>query len=236
MPNKEDEAVFELGRQGQKYINENYEKLCVGLHKVFKDKKLCKKLDLVHWPTGRHKDRSVEALKTLVYVFNKLYPTYKKSTDNISICLFAQAIEKYITLFKLAFKACYYFSTGDIIKKVIHMLVRIRNLKICKCRKHPNIKTNTRTNTRPKNDQPPQVDNMSMESRKAYSSLMPLLNDVANKLENCNIVENNYTPCYCLKCSKFVNGPPDNQNSSLNIVCLECYKKELSNIIESLKS
>ncbi|AYV83664.1 MAG: hypothetical protein Hyperionvirus9_81 [Hyperionvirus sp.] len=128
--------IKELGVMGQKFIEDNKERLhqCVG--KVFTNKNLSRRLDLINWPVGKQKDRSLEAIKTLTYLFNKLYLTFANCTEAKLLCLYCDAIEKYQMLFRLAQGACFNVESLEILKVVMDNLDVIHGLGICKCERH----------------------------------------------------------------------------------------------------
>ncbi|AYV80688.1 MAG: hypothetical protein Harvfovirus4_52 [Harvfovirus sp.] len=128
--------VKEFGAVGQKYVEENKDRIHQCIAKVFTNKNLLKKLDLINWPLGKHKDRSIEAVKTLIYLFNKLYLTFANCTEKKLLCLYCDAIDKFLVLLNLAASACFNVESLDVLKNIIGDLGVIQSLAICKCSRH----------------------------------------------------------------------------------------------------
>jgi len=131
-----EQYVNELAVKGQKFVETNYSKIKLCFNKVFTDKQLCKKLDLNNWPAGKKKDRGEETIKTLMYLFKKLYVTYANCNDKNLRCLYCDAIDKYIILVRLAYSASYNIETLEILRELLLKLTNIQKLGICKCKFH----------------------------------------------------------------------------------------------------
>lgn len=235
MPSKQ--YVNELANNGQKFIECNYTKIKLCFNKVFTDRDLCAKLDLNNWPVGKKKDRSDETMKTLIYLFKKLYQTYAKCNDINLHCLYCDAIDKYIFLVKLAYSACYDIKTLELLRNLLAKLSCIRKLSICKCKIHKKYygfdKYNKKNKINKHRENKPIKNNKIIENDKICQI------DKTEK-NNCNqITQNNTKPLNQNDNNQTIDNDQDktinnNRASAYNAEAKDQLKKNNNNIYKGI--
>lgn len=202
---KSQQYVKSLEIKGQKMIQRDYIIIKSCLHKVFSDKNLNKKLDITNWPSGKNNDRADESIKTLLYLFKKIYSTYVNCNDKKLRCMYCNAIDKYIQLIKLAHRVCCNIKTLEIIRYLLSKLKIIQRLGICKCKlhikyfklnkkhkKHKNKNKNNNNNNKDKliDTEKINTDTITNISAELKSILLRVQeNTIAETIKNDNIQE-----------------------------------------------
>lgn len=130
------EYVKELATKSVNLVELNYSQIKTCFDRVFSDKNLCRQLDLNNWPLGKNNNRAEETIKTLLYLFQKLYLTYTDCEDQLASCIYCDAINKYYSLIKLTQNICSDIQTLDLLKSLSSKLSKIQKLGICKCKLH----------------------------------------------------------------------------------------------------
>lgn len=214
-----------LAVQGQKLIDRHLNKLQLSILKVFTDKKLARKIDLVNWPPGKDKrktveeNRVIEAIKTLKYLFKKLDITIAQVNEKKLRCLYCDAIDKYITLIKLTYNACLDVVTSDILMNLLTKLFNIQSLELCKCSRHRTKASNQNVSVDEDSDdcdaheicsqchEPLSPVRDSEQVTSSFSTMIPLINHMIEKLDKIGTVNQAGVHSAELKEPARVHGP-----------------------------